>query len=191
MLPEQLLSTVPIKGKYLSPDDIGTARVAYELGGVALNDPSQGLRVQVWKLEAVGNRVLISAPNTVRKLLFSGTDITEVSLAFDQNMRPFVSFMDGVHAKIWWYDTLTATQIFTELPSGSITPKACLDDKRSTQSASSDIIVAYIRADKLYFRVQRDRFLVEYLLQSGLDAKLERIGMTDKNRVQFKLVPNV
>ena len=36
-----------------------------ELGGIALNDPSQGLKVQVWTLTANGANVLLSAPTVI------------------------------------------------------------------------------------------------------------------------------
>ena len=192
MLPQQLLSTVPIFGEYLSPDgDRITPLLDYELGGIGLQDPTHGMRYQTWKLEYVSGHVFISAPNTRRTILFSRTGITDISLAFDQNMNPFVGFTEGAHSRFYWYDTTVEQMIFTDLPSGSICPRCCLDDKRETQTALSDIIIAYIRADGLYFRAQRDRFLVEYTLQTGLNAKLDRIGMTTQNRIQFKLIPNV
>ena len=195
MLPLQVLSNVPVKGAYLAPDNYTPALlVDYDMGGIGLHDPSQGLQVQVWTLEYLGGIVFISAPNTPRTVLFSLPNITELSLAFDQNMNPFVAFMQSnptPQARFWWYDTVTQTQIFTDLPSGSTSPRCCLDDKRPSQSALCDIILAYMRAGSLYFRAQRDRYLVEYLLASSLNARLDRIGMTKQNRVQFRLIPNV
>lgn len=190
MLPNLALSFTPIVGNYLVPDNyLILPLVDYELGGIGLQDPSQGSRYQVWKLEYVSGHVFISAPNLKRVILFSRPYITDISLAFDQNMNPFVSFTEADQAKYWWFDTTIHAMTFTELPAGSKYPKCCTDDKRTTQNLSSDIILAYIRDRKLYFRAQRDRFGVEYLLATDLDARLNRVGMTDQNRLQFKMIP--
>lgn len=192
MLPQNTLSAIAIVDEYLSPDNFPIAKfVDYELGGIGISDPSQGLQVQVWKLEYTSNRVMVSAANTPRKVLFSSPDVKEISLAFDQNMRPFVAYIEGDQAKFWWYDTSVGHEVFTDLPAGSTSPKACLDDKRAMETALSDIILAYIRDRGLRYRLQRDRFLVEYTLATDLDARLIRLGMNKKNRVQFELLPNV
>jgi hypothetical protein len=192
MLPQNALSIVPITAPYLVPDDYPiTKYVDYEQGGISIQDPSQGLQVQIWKLEYTSNRVMLSAPNTPRRILFSSPNIREISLAFDQNMRPAVAYMEGDQAKLWWYDTQVAGEVFTDLPAGSTSPKACLDDKRDMETALSDIIVAYMRDKGLRFRVQRERFLIEYTLAVDLDATLIRVGMNTKNRLQFELLPNV
>src|SRR5690606_35250660 len=68
----------------------------WELGGVALNDPSQGLSVKVWHAFATHDHdtdvvtVWVEAPGVPATELFSGIGITEIALAFDQNMNPFV-----------------------------------------------------------------------------------------------------
>lgn len=191
MLPGHALSSTAIKGAYLAPDFLPVGLVDFELGGIGISDPSKGLRVQVWKLEYAGGSVYLSSANTPATPLFQRPDITEIGLAFDQNMRPFVCFVQQGAAYYWWFDTLTSQQIFTALPAGSRTPRACIDDKRPLQAASSDIILAYMRDDKLYFRAQRDRYTIEYLLAEGLEADLDRIGMTDKNRIQFRMIPHV
>lgn len=188
MIPEQRLSTTTIQAAYESPDDESTtATTDYELGGIGLNDPSAGLRVQTWTLTTDGTDVKISAPTHAESVLFSGTDITEVSLAFDQNMRPFVAFVEGGVAKFRWYDTLAATNTITSLPSGATSPRCCLDDRRDTQRTASDIIIAYLNAGSLYFRAQRDRYEDEYLLATGVLGELIKVGMNKALRLQFML----
>lgn len=191
MIPEQRISSVVVKGKYLVPDTLPNSDlVDYELGGIGLNNPSEGLDYQVWTLEYVSGGMYISSPNTPRILLFEAPDVQQLSFAFDQNMRPFVAFVEGPQPKFWWYDTSVGSAVFTDLPLGCRSLRAGLDDKRESQTAASDIILAYLRDDKLYFRAQRDRYTIEYLLASGLpDADLDRIGMTDKLRLQFRLLP--
>lgn len=192
-MPDNVLSSEIVKGHYIGTNDIVPTKLTdYELGGVGLNDPSQGLMVQLWRVYARSTKVFITSelhPSDI--LLFERGDIvTEVSLAFDQNMRPFVAFVEGedelAKAWFWWYDTAIAQQVFTELVDAS-SPKATLDDKRPMQSLSSDIILGYVKNNNLYMRRQRDRYNVEYLLYEGINGSLVKIGMTDKNRLQFLL----
>lgn len=195
MIPNSSLSQITIPGFWIPPDDLENDSLRdYELGGIDLNDPSFGLRFQVWTLTLMNDDVVISAPTVPLTVLFTRTGITELSLAFDQNMNPFVAFVENGVAKFWWYDTVVSQQVFSSLPANSITPRTCLDDKRETQTNSSDIILAYLLNDNLYFRAERDRYSVQYLLKtgvfnptSGLPARLKRVGMTDQNRLQFLL----
>ena len=194
-IPNNSLSSVLLTAHFLEPDDRENFLLMdLELGGVGLNDPSQGLRVQTWTLRyfpASGDMV-IDAPNSLPTILFTRSNITEISLAFDQNMNAFVAFVESGDAKFWWFDTQVSMTVFTNLPAGSLTPRCCLDDKRETQTGSSDIILAYALNAKLYFRQQRDRYTIQYLLQDpfvdptfGLPAVLKRVGMNKVNRLQF------
>jgi hypothetical protein len=62
----------------------------------------------------------------------------------------------------------------------------CLDDKRPLQNAVSDVILAYTRSGNLYFRAQRDRYLVEYPLATAVTGTLDKVGMNTVNRLQFE-----
>ncbi len=180
---------------FLDPDDRENFLLMdLEMGGVGLNGSSEGLRVQTWTLRyfPATDDMTIEAPNTVQTILFNRPDITEISLAFDQNMNPFVAFVQDGDAKFWWWDTTIPGTTFTNLPANTLTPRCCLDDKRETQTGSSDIILTYVLNAKLYFRMQRDRYGTQYLLQdpfvhpsSGLPTVLKRIGMNKVNRLQF------
>jgi hypothetical protein len=188
MIPLQRLSSVPVPAEFLEPDDLETSSlVDYEFGGVALNDASQGLRVRTWRLRLVGNDIRINADNVPEVTLFTRNGITELSLAFDQNMRPYVAFVQNGQAILRWYDTLAQQQVFLDLDPATVTPRLCLDDKRPLQVGGSDVILAYVLNGNLYFRAQRDRFEVEYLLQADVGGKLIRIGMNQKYRLQFLL----
>lgn len=193
MLPDSVLSTTVVAGNYLFPDNSSTTKlVDYELGGVALRDPSQGSQVKVWTANLyidgsdIGS-VYIGAADVPETLQFSGYGITEISLAFDQNMNPFVAFVQSGAARYWWFDPVENAQVFGELPPGTGAPKATLDDKRANEQSVSDIIMAYVRAGSLYFRMQRDRYEVEYLLATGVTGQVLKVGMTDRNRLQFAL----
>lgn len=195
MLPNHTLSLVPIPGYYLPPDDIDPSKIKdYELGGIALQDPSQGLKVQVWeayleqRLGNTGADIWITSANHGPSIIFTGGNITEISFTFDQNMRYFLTYVESGQAKLYWYDAVAAGYVVTNLPVGARSPRCCLDDKRAMQVGVSDILLFYVRADNvLCVREQRDRYLVEYVLQAGVLLDVLRVGMTTVNRVQISI----
>ena len=187
MIPNHSLSNPALPATFLVGNvEEANDLVDFEEGGVALNDSSEGLQVQVWRIEIVGgSEFIISAPNTMATTLFSAAGSTEVSLAFDQNMRPAVAFVQDGVAKFRFFDALVGAQVIREYP-GAVNPRCTLDDKRPSQSAASDIILAYTISGALYYREQRDRFNVEYLLSPTTPGKLVKVGMSTGNRLQFE-----
>ena len=165
MLPDHVLSSQLVLGYYLYPDNLDPDPFkSYELGGVALNDPSEGLMYQTWwaRLFKDGitetSKIYIGADNVPEFVWLDGADFGEVSLAFDQNMNPFVAYVDGDDAKFYWYNTALPGYTTTTLPAGSRSPKCYLDDKREMQDSTNDILLVYMRDDKLYYRERRDRY---------------------------------
>lgn len=156
---------------------------------MALNDPSQGLNLQMWTLSYDSVNVRVTAQSGETAVLFSEAQISELSLAFDQNMRPTVAYRVGGVLFLRWYDFTVPGYVTTNFGEG-FSPRLSLDDKRLSQIASSDIIFAYIRAGTLYYRQQRDRYEVERALRSDLDpaTRIKAIGMNRNWRMQFELV---
>jgi hypothetical protein len=191
MIPENRLSTAPVYAPFYAPDDIDPPDDLWdvELGGVALSDPSEGLRVKVWMLRAEGatGKVYLSAPDVLETLVFTAPGVQEVSLSFDQNMRPFIAFVQNGQAKFRWYDSLLGANRITDLDPLDRNPRCTLDDKRDLQTASgnNDIILAYTRENALYFRAQRERYETEHLLKTGVNGRLLRVGMNTGKRLQF------
>ena len=198
MMPGNQLSQQLVYGDFLSPDNLPTdGTIAYELGGIGLSNASQGLEVQVWTAQIINPRqsnsyVVISSPNTPQTTLFSFTGISQISLAFDQNMKPAIAFTAQGIAYLWWYDATVPAYVFFTLPANSYTPNVTLDDKRpiSLELGFSDIILAYLRGRNLYFRQLRDRFTIEYLLLSNIlyyNPQLYKIGMCSTDRLLFQV----
>lgn len=192
MLPDNVESSISFGGIYLPPDErVTTPVVDYELGGVALNDATQGLLVRGWKATLDGYTVKLQADGsaTVHNL-FDDVNITALSLAFDQNMRWSVGYIgDGV-LKLNWYDSSINERVTSSFGADNQYPKMALDDKRHESLLTSDIILAYIRNNTLYYRQQRDRFLTERALRTNLfpGTKLKNIGLNKNLRLQFELV---
>jgi hypothetical protein len=191
MLPDNRVSTTVVSGRFLPPDDQRTLRlVDQEMGGVGLNDPSAGLQYQMWTLSYVGGSdVTVTPQSGASTVLFSLTGITELALAFDQNMCATVTYRrEGVLYLRWW-DSTVSGYVTSDFGAG-YSPRLTLDDKRDSQRANSDIIFAYIQGNALKYRQQRDRFLTERVLRSDLDGstRLRTIGMNRNYRLQFELV---
>lgn len=189
MIPQNSLSVFPVVSEFVERASRRTLPlVDYEMGGVALNDPSQGLLVQLWRVQVLGPDVVVDHDGGTQQILFSRPNITEVALAFDQNMRPYIAFVQDGTAWLWWYDSAAGAMVFSSFV-GAVTPRLATDEKRPLQLADSDVILAYVRANNLYFRMQRERFQTERLLASAVNATLVAIGMNRGNRLQFRLRP--
>lgn len=192
------LSVSAVPAAFIYPDNLTPSpQYSWQLGGIGIGDASQGLQVQPWylQIENTSDAVLSSATQPP-VTLFSIVNLESVSLAFDSNMNPAVAYVSQGNAYLWWYDATIPGYTIIILPSGATFPQATLDDKRafSLQAGLSDIIVSYINTNNLYFRMQRDRFLIEYALYTGLapgvvsvNPSLSKIGMNVDYRMQWMI----
>lgn len=193
VIPDNRLSSIPVPSEFLPPDDQGgNALIDYEMGGVALNDPSQGLLVKQWScyIGENGMDVFLQAGSETPILVFSTGGIDSLSFTFDQNMRPAICYTAGDQVYLRWYDSLVASYVTTNFGGGIRDPRLSLDDKRNTQYAlRSDIIFAYIKDDALCYRQQRDRFTIERTLEVGISnsLRLVGVGLSRGLRLQFDL----
>lgn len=187
MLPENRPSTIthfaPWREIVRGPLDY---LVDYEVAGDALFDGTKGMRVRQWYCRAIAERdglgniaqshvqVRASGKGWETILTRPGTEIVEVCIAFDNNMAPFVGFVesDG-RAYRWWFDSLVSDMVLTELPSGTKSVRACIDEKDPLLQAVSDICFFYIRGGALYASYQRERYQQEHEIISGLGDKAE------------------
>lgn len=196
MLPDNVLSSKAVVQGY--PDPVkqpGDFLVDWERAGKGLRDPSDGLLVQVWRLDVERDadnvdlwHFNVSAPNFPKQTVFSHLNVTEASLSFDQNMNPFIVFMAAGLPYMYWYDSSIPEQVVVGLPPGVKSPRCTIDDKRPTNFANSDNLLAYIRGGNLCVCYQRDRYGVEHVLcEVGQDAELVSCAMTAGSRVQFRV----
>jgi hypothetical protein len=177
----------------LQPDAIGRpSRIEdYELGGIALNDASQGLQVQNWRLQLVGTEIRVAPePYTSETVLITAAGITQCSLAFDQNMNPAVAYMQFNQAKLYWFDSVPGEMVTTTLASDVRSPFLSMDDKRDKSNTRNDVLLFYIRSNRLCYRQQRDRFNTERTLAwfDGNLLSIRKAGMNDGLRMQIEVV---
>lgn len=191
MMPGNELSSQTVHDLFENPrNTTKLPLVDYEIGGVAIGDVSQGLDVKVWTATVVDNMFIeLSAEGVTPFNVIVGAEITEVSLTFDQLMRPCLGYVEALQAKLYWWDTVAAAFVVTNLPVDAINPRVCLDDRRPSQSSNSDIILAFISNEKLIMRIQRDRFEVDYELDDVGGANLVQIGKNRVGRFQFRIQP--
>lgn len=195
-LPQNTLSSEPVPGRFLSAGAAALLKrtVDYEDGPVAEQDVSMGLSYQVWSafVNEDGDIWVQPSVGSGRVLIHATGEITDVSVAFNQNGDLHCAYVEDGVAKLYWYDTSVNSFVTTNLEDGIRTPKITMDEKRSTQQGNSDIILSYIKSDNaLYYRQQRDRFQVERLLHPGPFVMIRQMYMNDGWRLQWLLVPGV
>ena len=192
MLPENSPSTFSLfegAGFYLPPDDqVVTPAIDFEKGGVDLSDASQGLELKTWRVWAETNVVKLQSEDGSPIVLFEEPGVTDLALAFDQNMRWSLAYLRYGRLTLRWYDSTVSNHVVTDFGPGRC-PRMCLDDKRVGNLGNSDVVFAYLRDNGLYYRQQRDRFLIEYTLKTDLypGTRMRSIGMNRNLRLQFEL----
>lgn len=162
--------------------------VDYETGGIGLQDPSAGLQYQTWTCQTDGSDITIEADNSPAQVIYSGANITEISLAFDSNMNYFVAFVEDGQAKFKWFDSTISAFTVNNLDALDENPRCTLDDKRSFNNSGRSVVLLYLRNDNLYGRYQNDRYATEYNLGAiTAGKKLAKIGMMDNLRIGYVL----
>ena len=183
-LPEPLFMDRGMSTPFLYPRSMNYPLTeSWDNGGVALSDPSEELTKYVWKAWTDGTSIKVKREDldTHHEVLVD-SNITEIDLTFDQNMRPCIAYVANGISKLYWYDTEQGMQVIDEYPDIR-NPRVSLDDKRRFNVANSDIIFAYQKGDTLCYRIQRERFTTEHVLATNTKKRLLwRIGMGQHNR---------
>lgn len=192
MLPDGVLSTVTHEAAFLPPRNRRRARlIDYEQGGIALQNTTEGLQYQTWwaRADELTGAITLGAEHVAPSVVLTVPGIDDVALAFDLNMNLFLAWTEsGGAARFRWYDPLLSDFTIVDLPSGSHSVRASLDDKRPHQNTAADIILTYLRAGVLYYRQLRDRFVTEYELRDDLEGyTLGQFGMNEHFRMQWEL----
>ena len=89
-----------------------------------------------------------------------------------------------------WYNSVVEDYVTTNY-SDITSVRLCHDDKRDiqVQRGATDVILTYSKIGAVYWRVQRDRFMIEYSHSLAI-SKLHRIthfGMSKGNRLQWRI----
>lgn len=198
MMPGNVLSNPTLQSTFLAPRDVVTKapnppdhflpQTDYTLGGVDFDDASQGMRVKTWtaQLDGSGN-FTVSAPSVAPQVLLTRPGATWVGLAFDSNMKSFLTWLEPSGAFYRWFDSTISNYRISALAAGSDRPFCQLDDARPLETAKCDVLLHYQRSNRLLMRVQRDRYGVEYDLGDITGLNLVQTGFNHTLRFQFQL----
>ncbi len=159
--------------------------ISYEDGPVYIQDTSMGLGHQIWRGRLVGDTFYLTSPTTPETAIMTVRGITEISFTFDQNGRYVVAYLVGSVLWLYWFDPAVNEFIHTPLDSDVISPRISLDDYRPLLLSSSNIILAYVKNNNLYCRVQEDRYQIPFLVEEDIGGRLMRIGMNINFRFQY------
>jgi hypothetical protein len=166
----------------------------HELGGIALQDPTQGLLVKEWTASLVGNDIRIYPSTNANDFIVAVTSpgITEFSLSFDQNMNWALAYMAAGILHFSWFDVGISTRVLIVLNNAEYSPFLSFDDKRrpATLLNENDILLFYLKNNWLCYRQQRDRFLVERQLVQFTNTepmRIRRAGMNLGLRMQVEV----
>lgn len=186
MLPNDTLSSAPVFAPFIQSKVATTKRTDYELGGVAVGDPSGGLSAQLWSARYVGGQIVVEDAAGAQGFALTAAGVTKLSLAFDQNMRVNLAYQTAAGTYLRWFDT-SINDFAITLFADARNPALTLDERRDELLNNSDVIFAYQKADGgLYYRQQRDRYDVEYLLRADTGAaQLIAVATNKAYRLQF------
>ncbi len=195
-LPGTGIVTAGPSAALLPPDDLGRPQrtVDFELAGSGLQVGINGLRVRDWRIDLVGTEVRLAKRDDPDNftVIITEASITQISLAFDQNMNWAAAYVALNQAKLRWYDATIPGFTTINLAADVRSPFLSMDDKRdmATSSNRNDIILAYVRGNRLCYRQQRDRFQTERILAwtDGSEVSINKLGMNRGLRLQFELV---
>jgi hypothetical protein len=192
-LPQNLPSVSLQAASFLSPDtNKFEPYIAYELGGVDLQDTSEGTTSYTWVARYSHNAITIERDGLEKyTILTELSGVSSIDMTFDQNMNVILAYDIAGTSYLYWFDSVIQDYTTSVFPN-TRSPRLTRDDKRPQFINTSDVILAYINtAGELKYRQQRDRYTIEYLLGSGVQSSviIEKIGMTTTNRIYFKLSP--
>jgi hypothetical protein len=183
-------------GGYAVPEDRRFyAFVNYERGPIDIEDPGQGINYQNWTFSwDSGTGDVTATPETTGspQVVHNIPACSLISCTFDQNGRVSIAYING-NAYLWWYDSVPATKVTTDLGSDIRGITLYMDDKRTTQLNKDDMLLWYTKPDggstfDLFMRVQRERFQTEHAMASGLEySNILNSGMNSNLRGQLSL----
>lgn len=189
MIPQHKFMTLPIASPYVWGAEFrSTPTESWEMGGRDLSDPSGGLIYQMWHGVLEDGTVYLDAPEVPKQPILSVLGMTQMDFSFDQNMKPCVCYTANNHCFFWWYNAVSLSYETLDLGADAITPVVLLDDKREALTSGSDIIVFYLRNGRMYYREQRDRYMIEYDSEISGVRRLLRVGFNKGLRMQLMVV---
>jgi hypothetical protein len=184
------MSTVPVPGIYLPPDDVVHDLLEdHEAGPRGLSDPSGGQRDQDWILTYVDPDFTLTPQDTGDpSVVLQAAGALQIGIAFDQNGRETICYNTATNGFLYWFDSAVPGFVTTDLGTDVFSLALTLDDKRDRQTQANDILLWYTKAGAvdydLFVRYQRERYTEEHPMWEATLKRIVQVGMNDGTRVQ-------
>lgn len=162
-----------------------------ELGGVNVQDPTQGLQVQTWVGRVAGTTLTLNGEGNGAVFTRSvPPGVREFSFAFDQNMRPVLGLTIGTNVVVNYFDPNANSEAFLTFPGRS--PFLLLDEKRPLPvlEGASDVLVFYLDGNSIFVRVQREAYAIPRLVGTcrGPRFYIRRVGQASDLSLHLELM---
>lgn len=187
MIPNNAVTTTPVPAKFKNPYNLPVSALSRACrGGIALNDASKGRDYQNWYVWYDGATIFYGpeAPTLVAAGSLGIANVTQVSMAFDNNMNPILAWMDATGAHIRYFSGTTSTYVVLDVP-GATSCLVAVDDSRNFYNANSDAVFAYTISTGLWYRYQRENYATPRQASTSV-KRLLRMGMGSQGRFQFE-----
>ncbi len=151
---------------YGDTPSVGFAIKNTTIGPMAIQDTSAGLTNKYWAAyfnTTTKNLTLLDVAQGASTVILNEPDsITHIALAFDQNANDTYAWITGAgELKVRWFDASISGDAVVSLGQAQSVVMT-MDTKYYPASSDSDILLFYIRGNAIYYRVQRDKYLIEY-----------------------------
>jgi len=189
MIPGNAITNVPDPAAFRKPYDSPASALSRTCrGGVALNDASKGRDYQDWSVWYDGSTILFGPTSSgIATGSLATAGVTQLSLAFDNNMNPVLAWLDDTGANIRYFSASTSSYVVVNVP-GATSCLACVDDVRPIYNTQSDVIFAYTLPNGLWYTYQRENYATARQASTA-SKKLKRMGPNVLNRFQFETEP--
>lgn len=165
-----------------------------KLGPATLSAANGRNNAALWMAYQDEQRVLIRKANfdiwSAASELFTTSDvIVDISLSFDSIGRPVIFYQTGTTLKLWYLNSVTSQREIMTVSTNGSSPTAEFDRRDDTDDATSDVLLFYVENDKIWMRIQRERYEIAYdqgIQQEGLVIK--SVGMTAGHRLQVEYI---
>lgn len=164
------------------------------IGPVSLNDASEKLNNKFWAAYYDGNTNDISLDDLsggVTTILNEPLGVKVIRLAFDQNANDTYAWITETDVlKLRWFDTNLSSDVVVTIGTAQDVTLT-MDMKNQPSSPRSDILMFYLRSGAIYYRQQRDKYLIEYATPATNVARLLDSGIRKDYRFQVRYILSV
>ena len=178
-------------GEYVTygiPPTISYKVHATGVGPISLSDTSKGLAYKFWAVafDPITKEILLIEDGVETVLYTETEDVDSMSISFTQNASVSVSTVTASKLlKLYWYDIAIPDYTVDILETLVSQAELSMDMISHPADPHSDILLAYIKEQELFVRVQREDYLVARVTVANDVKAITAIGMSETRRFQI------